>query len=343
MTIITDIKISNLNIVLKYENTIDKKNILVGGYEGDVQTLENKQSYAIQNVSWMLKLNNSILMNNEWDSILYLVDNTNTDKDTWKIKNISEFNLYTPVYYYLHTNNIVYIACYGDGNGDKAGILTCNMSFTDFKNYLCDDILSSIHCIDLFSYNDETFLIAVNLLGNCLYKIDPDNITFDNKLYTFPSNTRPRHFIQIPNTNKIVIITEEFNTELRLLEYNNNQFISIASYNLKDINPYITGAEIKYYNDTIYCTIRVYISEFKDANTEAANGIFIKFNLTNDNSEFKFIKSIEVGKNPRYFTIYNNIAYITNQQSSNVMTIDIDKMELKNTYSIDNQSAFILL
>ena len=334
---------NNLNgcfCIKEYSSSV-KNNILVGGYGGNVKTIYNKDLYNIKNASWMLKLNNNILMNNEFNSILYLIDSTK--KNTLKTYNLQQLN--TPVYFYLY-NNIVYIACYGNGSGNKAGILTCDINLENVKEYvITNQSVNHIHCIDLFSYNDQTFLIAVNLGDHNLYKIDPTNINFNTIVYTFPQknglDTNPRHFIQIQNTNKIVVITEEFNTELALLEYDGSKFNLVTSYNLKQINPNITGAEIKYHNGTIYCTIRTYVSEFKVPYPNASNGIFAKFTI--DNNTFTLIGQATVGKNPRYFTISDNTAYITNQESKNVMTVDIDDMKITKTYSIDNSCSFILL
>lgn len=341
---------NNLNgcfCIKEYSSSV-KNNILVGGYGGNVKTIDNKDIYNITNASWMLKLNNNILMNDEHNSILYLIDSSN--KTTLKTYPLQQLN--TPVYFYLY-NNIVYIACYGDGSGNKAGILTCDTNLGNVKEYvIANQSVNHIHCIDLFSYTDssgytKTCLIAVNLGDHNLYKIDPTNINFNTIVYTFPQknglDTNPRHFIQIPNTNKIVVITEEFNTELALLDYDGSKFNLVTTYNLKQINPYITGAEIKYHNGTIYCTIRTYVSEFKDPYPypDASNGIFAKFTI--DNNIFTLISKVTVGKNPRYFTIYDNTAYITNQESKNVMTVDIGTMGITKKYPIDNSCSFILL
>lgn len=314
---------------------------LIGGYGGIVRTISNSLSYNITNTSWMLKLNNNILMNNEWSSILYLVDGSN--KNILKTYNLQ--NLNTPVYYYLH-NNIVYVACYGNGSGQKAGILTCDTKLGNIKEYVINNVsVNHMHCIDLFSYNNESFLIGVNLGDHNLYKINPTNINFNTILYSFPQknglDTNPRHFIQIPNTNKIVVITEEFNTELALLEYDGSKFNLIQSFDLKTINPNITGAEIKYYNNNIYCTIRTYVSEFKVPYPAASTGLFAKFALVNN--AVTLINQITIGKNPRYFTIKDDIAYITNQESKNVMKVNINNMQITNTYPLDNECAFILL
>ena len=77
---------NNLNgcFCIKEYSSLVKNNILVGGYGGNVKTLDNKDSYKITNASWMLKLNNNILMNNEYNSVLYLVDSSN--KTTLKTK-----------------------------------------------------------------------------------------------------------------------------------------------------------------------------------------------------------------------------------------------------------------
>ena len=220
--------------------------------------------------------------------------------------------------------------------------MTCDTNLENIKEYvITNQSINSIHCVDLFSYNNQTFLIAVDLAGHKLYKIDPNNINFDTILYTFQSTTNPRHFIQIPKTNKIVVITEEYDTGLYLLEYRENKFNLVTTFDLKTIYQYITGAEIKYHKGSIYCTLRTYVSEFKDPIPPSRNGIFAKFTLYNNT--FILVSNIFVGKNPRYFTISDNSAYITNQESKNVMKVDINNMIITNTYPIDNSCSFILL
>ena len=333
------------------EKFTNKDTAIVGGYNGIVHTLNNTPLYNVKNVSWMQRLGDNILMNNESKSKLYLIES----KSGKQIKKLTLTTLNSPVYYYLH-NNIVYVACYGDGQGQKSGILTCDEKLENVKEYVIENNEKNhMHCIDLFTYNDingskNSFLIAVNLGDQSLYKIEPSNVNFNKKLYEFNKSdeldTNPRHFIQIPNTNKIVVLTEEFNTELTVLEYNSkkdpgDKFTVIETFNLKTINPYITGAEIKYYKDSIYITIRTYISEFTLPSPPAAsNGIFAKFSL--NNNKLSLLKTVSVGKNPRYFTINENVAYVTNQESKSVMSIDLDKFNILKTFNINNNCAFIL-
>ena len=341
---------SNNNTII-YKESI--KDFLVGGYNKKIykitpNEITNKyiiemeyDNKNIQNVSWMLKLdNNIILLNDEYNSKLYFSDDFN------KIINLTK--LLSPVYFYEY-KNIIYIACYGDSEGNKAGLVTITDDTDRMVSYyaISNSTTNHIHAIDLFTPTNNTispFLIAVDLGDQKLYKIDPTNINFNHILHDFSNysskKTQPRHFIQIPDTNKIVVLTEEFETYLVLLEYDetNKLFTRIDTLDLKDMIKQskfkdinikdITGAEIKYYKKNIYISIRTYKDIYKDWTTDSNIGIFAKVELVKTSSAFslKLINTWFVGINPRYFCINNNKAYVCNQQSNSITVIDINNM-----------------
>ena len=339
--------------------------ILIGGYgaTGGVKTLKNKDFFSsdVVNTSWMLRVkNNNIIINNEWgpwpaNGKLYLMDEVQDGKEVRSYEmeegGSKEKRLAGPVYFCLWKGT-VYIACYGNPAGDAGGILTCSESLKEIKSVVCPvGGQSRIHCIDQFQpLNGNSFLIAVGFGAACLYKIDKGGVNFNTILYSFEKGVKPRHFIQIPNTNKIVVIIEGPDPKLVLLLYEDGNFEEVDLYDLTNLaptSPSITGAAIKYHGEHIYCTIRTYKS-VEGADDVAANGIFAKFTLEED----KLVKKAQVGvgKNPRYFAINKkDIAYIANQESMNVMQVYIKTMtqsevsEVSEVTEMDNEPAFILL
>jgi len=301
--------------------------------------------------------NNNIIINNEWgpwqaNGTLYLMHGVKGGKEVTSYKMDNDEKLAGPVYFCLWKGT-VYIACYGNQSGDKGGILTCNESLKEIKSVVCPAKKgrSRIHCIDQFQpLKGSCFLIAVGFGAACLYKIDKGDVNFNIILYSFEKGVKPRHFIQIPNTNKIVVIIEGPDPKLVLLLYEDGNFEEVDLYDLTNLaptSPSITGAAIKYHGEHIYCTIRTYKS-VEGADDVAANGIFAKFTLEED----KLVKKAQVGvgKNPRYFAINKkDIAYIANQESMNVMQVYIKTMtqsevsEVSEVTEMDNEPAFILL
>ena len=58
------------------------------------------------------------------------------------------------------------------------------------------------------------------------------------------------------------------------------------------------------------------------------------------------VNKVHVGRNPRYFDIdNNNIAYVVNQDSDNVMQVDLNNMKIleAKTKNFDSNPLFLLL
>jgi len=324
----------------------------------------------ISNVSWMLQLDNSnLLMNNELGTgvsdgaaanlgELYIINNNGVQQDYF---NLTSKGLGGPVYFCKYGGNI-YVACYGNWKvPNTAGIyvfsqnknIETGTAYQSLGFSTMTPPASNIHMIDIFTPtggSSSTFLLAVDLGSKCIYKITPGNVNFNTKVYDF-GTLFPRHFVQIPNTNYIALITERGNagtpqTLVMILEYNSttNNFSLKTKIDLgnefvdtKKILKGITGAEIKYVNNNIYVTVRGYVEPYKNWKTLPANGLFVK--LVFDGTALKIVSYVGVGKDPRYFTIKDNFAYVANhlgidpynQSNPNpgdISIIDINNMNL---------------
>jgi 6-phosphogluconolactonase (cycloisomerase 2 family) len=342
--------------------------IIIGsGYGAGTNVISTGNTFSadISNVSWMLQLDNSnILMNNELGTDgksgeLYIVDNSGIQKDHF---HLMEKGLAGPVYFCKHDKKI-YVACYGYwGNAISAGIFVFNQNdhMSKGKAHISPPPSdpsnnSHIHMIDIFTPTDTTvypFLLAVDLGNKCIYKINPDEgVNFDTKVYSNFGDLSPRHFVQIPNTNYIALITEESDkhkatvsdssnqTVVMILKYNgaSNNFEKITTIDLgeefinnKHILNGITGAEIKYVGEGvdgyIYVTVRGYKWPYKDYLTLPANGLFVKLQFKDN--KLKLVNYVPVGQDPRYFTIDTNTsrAYVANHLSSDISIINIETM-----------------
>ena len=337
------------------QHQLQLPDMLVGSGYGDISGISNSVRSApsgkvfadISNVSWMLQLENSnILMNNELGTDassgeLYIVNNSGVQTDSF---NLMEQGLAGPVYFCKYKNNI-YVACYGYWNDiSSAGIFYFNhdnpiKSGTAYPS-LSTSVTghSNIHMIDIFKPADtkvNPFLLAVDLGAKCIYKINPDDgVHFNAKVYSF-QHLFPRHFVQIPNTNYIALITErgadidlsnnpnnKNQTLVIILEYNDSMsMFQKIDYDIdlgdefidkNNILKGITGAEIKYVNHSIYVTVRGYTEPYKNWQTKPENGLFVKLNVDENTGKLSLNSYIEVGKDPRYFTIQDNIAYVAN-------------------------------
>jgi len=302
---------------------------------------------AISNVSWMLQLdNNHILMNNEQgidgkSGELYIVNNSGLVKDSF---NLMEQGLAGPVYF-CEYNKKIYVACYGYWNdANTAGIFVFNQNeqMSNGKAHISPPPSdpsnnSHIHMIDIFKPTDTTvdpFLLAVDLGAKCIYKINPEeDVNFNKKVYDF-GELFPRHFVQIPNTNYIALITERGDPKKAKTNNKNQTVVMILQYHRGDdnfkptqaqidlgdefinINPPIlngiTGAEIKYADSYIYVTVRGYKGPYQDWHTLPANGLFVKLHFNTDTRKLSLKSYINVGQDPRYFTIKGDLAYVAN-------------------------------
>ena len=305
----------------------------------------------VQNVSWMLQLDASnILMNNEFgdgtnsnSGELYIIDSNGVQKDCY---NLTSQGLACPVYFSKYKNKI-YVACYSSWKvPGSAGIYVFPASsrIQDGKAYKplpsSTTTLSAIHMIDAFTYTNkdtgrqESFLLAVDILARCVYKMNPDSIDFQTKVLEF-DKLFPRHFVQIPNTNYIALITErgENGTNqtpvganqalVMILEYDGEeQFQLVDKVDLglefihnEQILKGITGAEIKHLDGDIYVTVRGYVEPYKDWKTVPANGLFIKLRF--HGKKLKIHSYVTVGKDPRCFAIKDGFAYVANHLGVN--------------------------
>lgn len=332
--------------------------ILIGFSGEDVKNLDGVTKYPnIINTSWMSYTTNGILMNNEYNSELYSVNSNNFTIE----KYINLKNVLSPVYYSPEINRKIFIAGYGDGAGNNAGVVVTDATLSNVKEYSINTAGNHIHFIDKFTPKNkpkDAFLIAVNLGNKKLQKFDTGTDKFSD-LYTFVDkngkSTKPRHFVQIPGTNNIVVITEQLNAELELLRYqpvtdkDNEKFKSINTYNLSQLlegnEKGLTGAEIKYKAPYLYATIRLYASEFNPYNQpNSINGYLAKFIIKNN--KLILVNKVHVGRNPRYFDIdNNNIAYVVNQDSDTVMQVDLNNMKIleAKTKNFDSNPLFLLL
>ena len=301
----------------------------------------------------MLKLSNSsnILMCNEYESKLYLMD---SDKES--ILHIYSINILSqPVYLYEY-NKYIYCACYGDDDEPSAGILKLSINDKKINLEQTIPIEGIIHQINSFN----NILLATNLEQMNLLQIDSSNSSYTSVCDFSPN--KPRHFTVIDDSY-IAVLSESPSVYLYILKYKNkdNKFSIETSYNFNNNNflktdvSGIAGAEITYIEPYIYTTIRGYkkplqpnmvVEEYNDITAndiKQTNGYFCRIKFINSGLNSKDISFIKVGIEPRYFTINNSIAYVTNQYSNSISIIDSSKFKLIQTIKTENeQPAFLL-
>ena len=317
---------------------------IVGGYQSGLKAYNSSsQILPTLNVSWILQLQSTpnFIINDEHNAKLYLLKRSQNNWTITKKIDLSTYDLASPVYMVEH-NNSVYVACYGNGQIQNAGIMKVSKTL-DKIDYISTKTNKDhrFHCIDVF----RDFLIAVDIEGGHLYKLNDNKklaeFNWSDPVFSFPASNpqRPRHFVAISN-DRIVVITEYKNAStnavnsplLCLLEWSNtnNKFTLVTTYNLSQLkgNQFSTGAEIKYYKNQLYVTNRRYDKEFSYATPpsetppSATPGVFHKFDITD--SKFVHVDTVEVGRNPRYFTIENDIAYVCNQESNSISRVAIN-------------------
>ena len=346
---------------------------LVGGYDVGIKTFPDGKSLQgsdVNDASWMLKYSTGIIVNDENKSKLFYKDLHNPDSQ----QEISLGDKLASPVYFISYNDYLYVTCYGEaqrfepGNEGirvplaKGGIAKIKLPFSQHTESLLQPIPESrMHCIDVFApvgSHERPFLIAVDLFGKKLWKVDDLNML---PIFDGFGNYTPRHFIQVPGKDQIIVITEDSNSSspaaLFLLDYipdgwANGQFFkathlaSLPPSESGDGWPHISkGAEIQWYKDRLYVSVRNYkVSSNAAAPPESIDGSLMKF-AVEDESGFVLEHSTTVGKNPRYFRIDDGKAYVCNQDSDNIMVIDIsDAHTWTNIMEANFESpAFILL
>jgi hypothetical protein len=307
--------------------------MLVGQYSEGIYNLniEKDQYSQIKNCSWMLQWDNQhIVMNNEYNNELYIV-NTKNQKITPLHFDITQLS--GPVYL-SKKNNKLYVACYGR-DGKYAGV--CVYTIQDIQNVqniqpqyitLPSNVEHHIHCVNQF--NDK--ILAIDLggykLGGNIYELTEKNNQL-RLLYNFGHNIKPRHFIPI-NNQQIAVITESLKVGCFILSpsmSNEKQKMKIDKQILFNHHPHlnikdnITGAEIKFYKGRIYVSIRKYKNTFDPkGGNEIIDGIIVELDL-----QLNILRYFNVGKEPRYFNIKNDIIYVTNQESNSITEIHLNK------------------
>ena len=103
-------------------------------------------------------------------------------------------------------------------------------------------------------------------------------------------------------------------------------FTSVSIFDFNDVfGSDITGSEVKYYNGTIYTSIR----------STSGNGFIVQLSLDSSTGAVVSWKKIEVGVTPRYFDVIDGKLVVGNQDSKTVQVIDIQKWEVISTTSFD--------
>ena len=376
--------------------------LLISNYNnGVLKTNVNSNSQLeeytnITNVSWMYKVSHKlIILAEEWGQKIHLVRENDIGKgdilhtinlqlgDTKKVDN--------PVYI-TEYNGYYYVTCYAYNAGCiKMQIKNnkfINITRIPYKPYGKDPENQRIHQIEVFnpiinnlmtSNHSRTFLLATDVSEHVnnqkLLILSEDDIF--SEIFDFTSIPayngsliKPRHFVQIPNTNYLAVLTESIEVFLILLEYN----LDTNRFDYKDYIDFkgdflhhaesigvkgLTGAEIKYHNNHIYLTLRGYKNVFGlNAGNDitlslgagapiVSTGFFIKckVNIPDGLLDKEDMKYVAVEKEPRHFTILKNenVALVANQDSGSVTAIEIDTMKSNTLFKFDNfRPNFIL-
>jgi hypothetical protein len=319
--------------------------MLVGQYAKGIYNLKTRtnQYSDINDCSWMLKWDkHHIIMNNEYNNELFVVNKTSNHStkllfDTQKVSG--------PVYL-SRNHNQLYVACYGNAQGKLAGVCVYNIYNINMVDKiqphyitLPDNDEHHIHCVNQFNNR----ILAIDLggydKGGNIYELKNNQLI---KLFNFGTNIKPRHFTPI-NQNQIGIITESKKVGCYILSSDDNNFniknkIIFNNNNQLGIQDNITGAEIQFYKNHLYVSIRTYKKTFGEADNEITNGIIVKLNL-----DLNILNHYQVGKEPRFFNIKNDIIYVSNQESNTISKIYLNNnQEEQEEYPNMTKPNFIL-
>ena len=356
--------------------SLPAKKGLVGMYGSSVQTypvldklLPSSPYTNIQNASWMLRTEDgTVITTNEYNSTLFWIDGANAYEYS-----LQDAKLSSPVHL-LQYNNYIYVSCYGTVSpSTTGGYLRFPVSsrpdnqgnMTEIESYPISCIPNSrIHFINTLILKDSTtLLIAVDLGLDKLWNISSFSEPQDISGNIF-GQFHPRHFVQVPGTDMIVLLTESNypSTEpilpkLFLLEWSSDDKQFQIKHELElGCNGWIdtTGDEIQWDSNTnaLYVTLRQYDSPFvpwtsnDNPGTPSTGGLFLRIEL--NNNKLTVTKQVQEGSpNPRYFTILDEVAYLCSQgvgdSKGSIIRVQLSDMKILDTVEYtQGQPAFYL-
>lgn len=231
--------------------------------------------------------NNSIMINREWGSSgagLNIIEKRGNSYQLSNQPKIDLKGLDSPVYM-VKNDNQIYISFLGSGGADAgkiSGVSIYDISSKTFHPYHMNDGLHGFHCLTLYNFKGDNKILVSDMIGKKVYLFDAMSSAEEaedgnfQEIYTFQpidgKEQYPRHFVQVPNSDKLIFITDKFRPRLYLFQYKNNKLKPIYNVEISKLtnNPNIpgdnlTGAEIQIDNgdhSTFYISLRCYSGYF---------------------------------------------------------------------------------